>query len=278
MVTGNSPYDGGNLILSVAERDELLSEFPQAHDIVKRLFGSGDYIGGQQRFCLWITDGNLQESLKIPAVASRIESVRLTREGGGDVARGLVKSPHKFRYTHMAHNYLIIVPRVSSERREYIPAGTLDSSSIVADSAQAIYDPPLWVFSIIVSKLHMAWVRTVSGKLKSDIRYASALCYNTFPLPALTDQNKADLTHCAENILLARESHFPATIADLYDPDEMPDDLRRAHEENDDVLERIYIGRRFRNDTERLEKLFDLYAKMTTAQPQTNKKKAKSAA
>lgn len=111
--------------------------------------------------------------------------------------------------------------------------------------------------------MHMAWIRTVAGKLEERLRYTSGTCYNTFPTPKLTEQDKADLTRTAENILLAREAHFPATIADLYDPDAMPDDLRRAHEENDEVLERIYIGRRFRNDTERLEKLFNLYTKMT---------------
>lgn len=107
--------------------------------------------------------------------------------------------------------------------------------------------------------------------MKNDYSYSNKMGWNTFPIPSLTAQNKADLTRCAENILLARESHFPATIADLYDPEKMPDDLRRAHEANDEVLERIYIGRRFRNDTERLEKLFDLYTKMTT-KPGTQKK------
>lgn len=277
MVTGNSPYDGGNLILSVEERDALLREFPEARRFVRRLYGSGDYISGQQRFCIWISDTCVSDALKIPAIASRVANVRQARTIGGDVARGLLNSPHRFRYTHTARINLIIVPRVSSERREYMPAGILESGAIVSDSAQAIYDPPLWTFSVIVGRIHMAWVRTVSGKLKSDIRYASALCYNTFPIPQLTERNKADLTRCAENILLAREAHYPATIADLYDPDEMPDDLRRAHEENDEVLERIYIGRRFKNDTERLEKLFDLYTKMTAGQPQT-KKKTKSAA
>ena len=111
--------------------------------------------------------------------------------------------------------------------------------------------------------MHLSWIATVCGKIKTDFRYSNTLGWNTFPVPLLTEQNKADLTTCAENILLAREAHFPATIADLYDPDAMPDNLRRAHEQNDEVLERIYIGRRFKNDTERLEKLFELYTKMT---------------
>jgi hypothetical protein len=119
--------------------------------------------------------------------------------------------------------------------------------------------------------MHAAWVGVTAGRMKSDYRYSTGVCYNSFPLPNLTERNKADLTRTAENILLAREAHFPATIADLYNPEKMPDNLRRAHDENDEVLERIYIGRRFRNDTERLEKLFELYTKMTANQPQAKK-------
>ena len=119
--------------------------------------------------------------------------------------------------------------------------------------------------ALIASRLHIVWVGAVCGKMKNDFRYSNTLGWNTFPVPPLSDQNKADLTRCAEDILLARESHFPATIADLYDPEAMPDNLRAAHDRNDEVLERIYIGRRFKNDTERLEKLFDLYTKMVAA-------------
>jgi hypothetical protein len=139
----------------------------------------------------------------------------------------------------------------------------LDESHIINNAASIVQRAGLHVMAVISSRLHIAWVRTVAGRLKTDLRYTSALCYNTFPLPQLTEKNMADLMRCAEDILLAREAHFPATIADLYEPDTMPDDLRHAHERNDEVLERIYIGRRFKNDTERLEKLFDLYTKMT---------------
>ncbi len=135
----------------------------------------------------------------------------------------------------------------------------------MADSAFAIYDAPLWNMALIASRLHLVWIATVCGKLKTDFRYSNTMGWNTFPIPKLTEKNKEDLTRCAEDILLAREAHFPATIADLYDPEEMPADLRAAHDRNDEVLERIYIGRRFKNDTERLEKLFELYTKMTQA-------------
>jgi hypothetical protein len=153
----------------------------------------------------------------------------------------------------------------------------LDSSVIITHAAHAIYDPTLVDFSVLVSKLHLVWATTVCGKLEARIRYSSNLGWNTFPIPFLTDQNRADLTRCAENILLAREMHFPATISDLYDPEAMPENLRHAHEQNDEVLERIYIGRRFRNDTERLEKLFEMYTKMTAAQAPAKKTTRKTA-
>ena len=143
----------------------------------------------------------------------------------------------------------------------------LPPGSIISDSAFALYDAPLWNMALIASKLHLVWIGTVCGKLKTDYRYSNTLGWNTFPVPSLTERNKADLTRCAEEILLAREAHFPATIADLYDPAKMPADLRAAHDRNDETLERIYIGRRFKNDTERLEKLFELYTKMTAHAP-----------
>ncbi len=130
-----------------------------------------------------------------------------------------------------------------------------------------MYGAPQWCLSLIASRLHLVWVATVCGNLKTDYRYSNTLGWNTFPIPKLTEKNRADLTRCAEDILLAREVHFPATIADLYDPEKMSANLRAAHDRNDGVLERIYIGRLFRNDTERLEKLFDLYTRMTRKVP-----------
>jgi hypothetical protein len=277
ILTGNSPYDGGNLILMGEERVSLLASAPKAARFIRRLYGSADFISGEQRYCLWIGEHEINEALKFPAIAKRVANVREARLGGGEVAQGLVAVPYRFRYAHTPRRQAIIIPRVSSERRDYLPAGLLDSNSIIADSAQAVYDPELWVFAIILSKLHLVWARTTSGKLKSDIRYSSALSYNTFPVPVLTNQNKAALSRCAEEILLAREGYFPRSVADLYDPDEMPEEVRRAHDVNDETVERIYIGRRFRNDTERLEKLFELYSKIMSEKPQP-KKKAKRAA
>ena len=147
-----------------------------------------------------------------------------------------------------------------------MPAGLVDDSTVISDRGAAIYDPETHLLSILVSRLHLVWIATVCVRMRMDFSYSNTLGWNTFPVPELTEQNKADLTRCAEDILLARENHWPATIAELYDPDKMPDDLRAAHDRNDEVLERIYIGRRFKNDTERLEKLFAMYTEMTAAE------------
>jgi hypothetical protein len=187
--------------------------------------------------------------------------MRLASKDGG--TKEMASRAHQFREMYEGKEHTLILPGVSSEGREYLPVGLLDNRSAVSNLAFALYDAPLWNMALIASRLHLVWIATVCGKLKTDFRYSNTLGWNTFPVPTLTDKNKADLTRCAEDILLAREHHFPATIADLYDPDAMPEDLRQAHERNDEVLERIYVGRRFKNDTERLEKLFELYTKTT---------------
>jgi hypothetical protein len=185
--------------------------------------------------------------------------------------------PHRFgEVRQTGHETVIIVPSVSSESREYLPVGHSPPGTIVSNLAFALYDAPLWNITLIASRLHLIWIATVCGKLKTDFRYSNTLGWNTFPVPTLTEKNKADLTRCAEDILLTREAHFPATIADLYDPENMPADLREAHERNDEVVERIYVGRRFRNDTERLEKLFELYTKMIAAQGASKRPKAEA--
>jgi hypothetical protein len=147
-----------------------------------------------------------------------------------------------------------------------MPVGLYSSDAIITAPNFALYDAPLWNLALIASRLHFVWVSTVCGKLETRIRYSNTIGWNTFPVPTLTEKNKCDLTHCAEDILMAREAHFPATIAELYAAEAMPADLREAHDRNDEALERIYIGRRFRNDTERLEKLFELYARMVVEQ------------
>jgi hypothetical protein len=218
--------------------------------------------------------------MKIPHIASRIEDVAAARRAAKQdkAAQKLADTPYKFREQVTATKHTMIVPRVSSENRPVLPVGLLEPSYIVQEKAFALYDAPLWNMALIASRLHWIWIATVCSRLRTDFSYSNTLGWNTFPVPTLTEKNKADLTRCAEDILLTREALFPATIADLYDPDNMPADLREVHERNDEVLERIYIGRRFRTDTERLEKLFELYAKMIAGHGATkNRKTGRSA-
>lgn len=272
MTFGNTPIDGGHLLLSRDERDDLQLTPAQQDRFIRRIYGSAEFIRGLERYCLWIEDQHLAEAQTIHPIAQRLRDVRNLRLNGGKTARDIAERPHQFQRMFFGKHSTLIVPSVSSETREYLPCGYAPAGSIVSNLAFALYDAPLWNMALIASRLHIVWVATVCGKLETRYRYSNTLGWNTFPVPLLTEQNKADLTRCAEDILLAREAHFPATIADLYEPESMPDNLRQAHERNDEVLERIYIGRRFRNDTERLEKLFDLYTKMTAKQPEAGAK------
>jgi hypothetical protein len=265
MTFGNTPIDGGLLLLSRDERDALQLTPAQQNRFVRRIVGSAEFIRGLERYCLWIEDQHLTEAQEIPPLAQRIRRVRDLRLNGGKTARDIAERSHQFQRMFIGKKSTLIVPSVSSESREYLPCGYEPAGTVVSNLAFALYDAPLWNMALIASRLHLVWIATVCGKLETRYRYSNTLGWNTFPVPTLTEKNKADLTRCAEDILLAREHHFPATIADLYDPANMPADLRAAHERNDEVLERIYIGRHFRNDTERLEKLFELYTRMTAA-------------
>ena len=265
MTKGNQPTDGGNLLLTRGEVDELKLGAEQRQNLIRRIYGSEEFIRGLERYCLWIDDVSLEDALENKSITDRVNKVRQMRLDSPKAATvGTASTPYRFgEVRQTGRERITIVSSVSSERREYLPVALLAERSIVTNSAFALLDAPLWNMAIIASRLHLVWIGTVCGKMKTDFRYSNTLGWNTFPVPTLTDKNKEDLTRCAEGILLARETHFPATIADLYDPEKMPGDLRDAHERNDEVLERIYIGRRFRNDTERLEKLFELYTKMT---------------
>lgn len=278
MTFGNTPIDGGLLLLSRDERDALELSPEQHNRFVRRIVGSAELIRGLERYCLWIEDQYLDEALTIIPLAKRIRGVRDLRLNGGKTARDIAERPHQFQRMYIGENSSLVVPSVSSESREYLPCGYEPAGTVVSNLAFALYDAPLWNMGVIASRLHLVWIATVCGKMKTDFRYSNTLGWNTFPVPTLTEKNKADLTRCAEDILLAREHHFPATIADMYDPANMPADLRAAHDRNDEVLERIYIGRRFKNDTERLEKLFDLYTKMSASVASTKGKKRKAGA
>jgi hypothetical protein len=269
MEWGNKPTDGGNFFFTPDERNSLLKASPEAAPYLKRFMGAQEFIRGEGRYCLWLSDAERECAEKIPELLLRIKGVaKMRAESKAAETRPAAAFPHRFRQIQsVAKASALVVARVSSENRDYLPIGLEDNGTIIGDRNFALYDAPLWNMALIASRLHWLWIGTVCVRMRTDFSYSNTLGWNTFPVPTLTEQNKSDLTLCAEDILLAREAHFPATIADLYEvkdgKSKMPEDLRAAHERNDEVLERIYIGRRFRNDTERLEKLFELYTKMT---------------
>ena len=261
---GSKPVDGGNLFLNLTEKNALIASNRESEIFIKPYSNSEEFINGKQRFCLWIDNNKLKEASSIPEISRRLDVVTKMRAASTKPqTKEAAKTPHKFgEIRHQVSSYTIVVPRVSSENRDYLPVGLVKGDTIIGDRNFALYDAPLWNMALIASRLHWVWVGAVCVRLEMRFSYSNTLGWNTFPVPKLTEKNKADLTRCAEEILIARERHFPATIADLYSPESMPDDLRQAHERNDEVLERIYIGRRFKNDTERLEKLFEHYSKM----------------
>jgi hypothetical protein len=279
MQFGNHPYYGAALIFTYEEARKMIRDTPAAAAFIRPFYGSQELIDSAPRACLWIEEGQLSDAMKISAIASKVAEVaKARRKATKDAAaQTLAETPYRFREQVTAQGHVLVIPRVSSENRPFLPVGMLGPNSIVQEKAFAMFDAPLWNMALIASRLHWVWIGTVCVRLEMRFSYSNTLGWNTFPVPTLTDKNKEDLTGCAEDILLVREHHFPATIADLYEPDNMPEDLRAAHERNDEVLERIYIGRRFKNDTERLEKLFDLYTKMT-ASAGTTKQKTKARA
>lgn len=274
MTFGNKPVDGGHLFLSSDDLDASSLSAEQQRKFIRPFLGSAEYIKGLSRYCLWIADKDLPDAEKIPFIKKRIDGVREMRLSSRDKgANKMAERSHQFREMNESKNQTIVVPRVSSENREYLPVGLVSPRSVIGDRNFALYDAPLWNMALIASRLHWVWIGTVCVRLEMRFSYSNTLGWNTFPVPALTDKNIEDLTRTANEIILAREAYFPATLSDLYEPEKMPEKLRLAHDKNDEVIERIYIGRRFKNNTERLEKLFDLYTQMISGSSSEKNKK-----
>jgi hypothetical protein len=271
MTFGSMPNDGGGLLLNFTEADVAIN-----HDGVDPLFirpflGSEEFINGIERRCVWVGDSEYATAKANAVLEKRFETIRSMRAASRrPTTAALAATPYRFgEVRQRGDERTIVVSRVSSETRDFLPVGLVGGGTIIGDRNFALFDAPSWTLALIASRLHWVWIGTVCVRMRTDFSYSNTLGWNTFPVPPLTERNKADLTVCADEILLAREAHFPATIADLYNPENMPADVRAAHERNDETLERIYIGRRFRNDTERLEKLFELYTKMSAAPVRT---------
>ncbi|MFV0230511.1 hypothetical protein OBJ94_08790 [Empedobacter falsenii] len=262
---GNMPNDGGGLILDEEEKNNLIFNYPNSEKYIRRLVGSTEFINGINRYCFWVEDEDLDDVLKIDFIKNKIEKSRNHRLASKDKGTNkLALRAHQFRDRNTAIDSSIIIPRVSSERRNYIPMGFMDRDTILLDSAMAIYDAQPWLFGVLHSKMHMIWVDAVGGKLKTDYRYSAKLCYNTFPFPTLSEKKKETINQYVFAILDERAKYPEKTMAWLYNPETMPIGLKQAHKELDLAIEQIYRLAPFHSDEERLEYLFKLYDEMTT--------------
>ncbi|WP_206497658.1 class I SAM-dependent DNA methyltransferase [Rhodococcus sp. KRD175] len=276
MVFGSMPRDGGGLILSPAERDQLIGEDARSENLIKRYMGSSELINDGERYCLWIDDDSLAAALSIHSIAARLTRVGADRaESKAASTAAYAAKPHRFVQISYKSTDSIIIPSVSSERREYIPMGYLGPSTVVSNLAFAVYDPEPWLFALLTSRMHMVWTRAVGGKMKTDYRYSSTIVYNNFPVPPLLDAVTEKLTLAALRVLDVREYHCERTLAELYDPDKMPDDLRSAHAEVDTLVDSIYSKTGYEADEERLSDLFAMYEAMTTEEQATPAKRSR---
>ena len=264
MSFGSMPNDGGALILDEYEKDQLIGSYPNVSSIIKPLIGSDEFLHSYKRYCLWITEDTLSIALQNPSINQRIKrckEARLASKRGS--TNKLAELPYRFGEIRYKEEECIIVPEVSSERRPYIPIGYMEKGTVITNRAFAIYGAPIWLFGVISSAIHLIWTKTFCGRLETRYNYSATLCYNTFPFPKISDEKKKEIESAAENVLITREYYPEKTLAELYDPDKMPQDLREAHAKLDDIVESCYPGYPFASDEARLECLFKLYEKMT---------------
>lgn len=262
MSFGSMPNDGGFLLLEKNEKDELINSDAKCSKFIHRIYGSQEFIRDEERYCIWIEENNKDN---LPGLISeRVKKVEAIRfESKRTATNKLASVPWRFGEVRYKNSEAIIVPAVSSERRNYLPIGYVPKGTVISNSAFAIYDASKWLFAILTSQMHNLWLVTVGGRLKSDPRYSATLVYNTFPFPQLTVAHKEELEQLAQNILNIREENAELTLGIMYNPETMPEELREAHHQLDLAVERIYRTEPFTSDEERLEHLFKLYAKMT---------------
>ena len=235
MITGNRPADGGHLIIEAADYDDFIAREPKAKKYIKRLIGSREFIHNEKRYCLWLVDCSPNELRKMPLVYQRVQLCREARLKGAPDRQKLAATPWLFR-DRQNPKYKLVVPKVSSSRREYVPMDFVDEDIILTDLLFMVPDAKYWHFGVLTSLPHMVWMRAVCGRLRNDYRYSANVVYNNFPWPPFN----REVERTASEILMARRNYPDASFADLYDPLIMPRDLRRAHEANDRAVMDAY--------------------------------------
>ena len=264
LYTGSQPIDGGHYIFDADGRDALLEECPAAEPYVRPFVGSQEYLNGRNRWLLWLGEAPPELLRNAPPLRKRVAAVReLRRRSKRTSTRALADTPTLFQINLIPTAPFLVVPEVSSERREYVPIGWLVPPVIPSNLVRVLEGATKPIFALLTSAMHMTWLRHIGGRLKSDYRYSIGLVYNTFPLPpGLADTDTSALEPLAQAVLDARAAHPGATLADLYDPDLMPPNLRTAHQALDRAVDRLYRRKRFTSERERVEYLFALYERM----------------
>lgn len=274
MAYGNKPTDGSNLFLDDGTHQYFLNN-NLTSKYVHKILGASEFLNGGARWCLWLKGTSLNVLNDIPEIKERLDAVvNMRLSSKKQSTRELASTPHLFEYISQPDNgNYILIPRVSSERRLYVPIGFLKHSIISSDANQIIPNGTLYEFGLLTSIIHNDWMRLVAGRLKSDYRYSGTIVYNTFPFPDATDEQKKNIENLAEEILLARASNAGMTLAELYDPDKMPDDLKQAHSALDDAVDKLYRPQGFANTEERLAHLLARYEQLIELEQQSKGKK-----
>ncbi len=280
MTKGNQPTDNGNFILSAAEKDELIAKEPAAAQFIHPYLGSEEFINGNPRYCLWLKDASPVELKKCPTILQRLQNIREFRlKSTAKPTREKAETPQLFFFISQPDSSFLAIPEVSSERRKYIPIGHMDANTIVSNKLWIVPAAALYHFGVLTSAMHMAWMRQVTGRLKSDYQYSGSIVYNNFPWPEkITDARRLEIERLAQAVLDERAKHLEkgATLADLYDPVTMPPALAKAHVALDRAVDRAYRSAPFDTERARVEHLFTLYQSLTTLFPAKPKKIRKS--
>lgn len=264
MVFGSMPRDGGGLILSPNERENMIATDPRSATFIKRYMGSSELINDGVRYCLWIPTPSAALARSIAPIACRLDRVAADRARSKAASTAAYAAePHRFVQISYKPTDSIIVPSISSGRREYIPIGYVGPDVVISNKGFAVYDAEPWVFALLTSAMHMAWTRAVGGRMREDYQYSNTIVYTNFPVPSCIDSVKERLSVAALRILDVRECHCEQTLAELYDPDLMPTDLRAAHAEVDALVDSIYSKSVYETDEQRLSDLFAMYEVMT---------------
>lgn len=263
MSKGSQPTDGGNLILSQAEKDELLAKYPNADKFIKQFMSGDDFINNKLRYCLWLVNANPGELSKIPPIMTRLENVRQIRlKSPTKSVQEAANTPTLFTQIRQPNSDYLVVPEVSSESRFYVPIGFLSKDIIASNKLQIIPNATLADFAILTSSVHMEWMRIVAGRLETRYSYTPAV-YHNFPFASLDEKDKEILTATAQGILDARAEFKDSSLADLYNPLTMPQSLRKAHEKNDQAVLKIYSLSKTATPSEIVKELFTRYEKLS---------------